>query len=272
MILLAAEQLGYLGIQGQALLTDISLSLASGQLHALLGPNGAGKSTLLRLLSGELKPSQGSVQLTGKPLAQIRIAQQARLRAVLPQQDVLAFPFLVHEVIRLGRLPAQRGSQAEEAAVLQGVMDVLDVAHLAQRPYPQLSGGEQRRVQLARVLAQMTAPPGAGANQPILLLDEPLSALDLPHQHAVMQILQQRCREGWGVLCVMHDLNMACRYASHVSLLRGGLSIATGLSPEALSSSLLQQTFGSSLCFQRTAGTGPAHWRVEPAKENSITL
>ncbi|MGH2587641.1 MAG: ATP-binding cassette domain-containing protein, partial [Dehalococcoidia bacterium] len=165
---------------GKALLLDgVSLTLARGEVLALVGPNGAGKSTLLRVLAGDLEPVTGEVLLEGRPLAEYAAHDLARRRAVMPQQTVLQFAFTAREVALMGRSPRLRGSEREDdRAFVEGCMARTDCLQFAGRAYPTLSGGEQQRVTLARVLAQET---------PVLLLDEPTASLDIRHQDLVMR-------------------------------------------------------------------------------------
>jgi ABC-type hemin transport system ATPase subunit len=159
----------------RVLVEDLSLTLHPGEVLGLLGPNGAGKSTVLAGLCGDLVPTAGSATLDGRPLARWSRAELARRRAVLPQASRLAFSFRVREIAGMGVLP---GSGAAPAALVDEALGRADVAHLAERDYATLSGGEQQRVQLARVLAQLWS----GAGPRYLLLDEPTASLDLAHQ------------------------------------------------------------------------------------------
>lgn len=157
--LLEAHNLSY-HVQGQRLINDVSLQIASGEMVAIIGPNGAGKSTLLRLLTGYLAPSGGECQLLGKNLNHWQPQALARTRAVMRQYSDLAFPFSVSEVIQMGRAPY---GKAQNHQALQEVMAQTDCLSLAQRDYRALSGGEQQRVQLARVLTQLWQPEPAPA-------------------------------------------------------------------------------------------------------------
>lgn len=254
MSLLAATDLSVIK-EGRTLLTDASLSLVSGQLHALLGPNGAGKSTLLRVLSGEWSATSGSVQLAGQALQQWTPLAQAQRRAVLPQHDQLSFGFTVSEVIVLGRLAARQRSHRHEQAVLAEVMAATDITALALRRYPSLSGGERRRVQLARVLAQVW-----DASQPVLLLDEPMHSLDPAHQHRVMALLRTLAARGFGIVVSLHELNLAAAYADHISLLKAGRILAAGAATAVLNEANLRATYGDALRFTAVAHEGRQHW------------
>jgi iron complex transport system ATP-binding protein len=166
--------LGY-RVDGRDLITAVDVAAAPGELLAILGPNGAGKTTLLRVLSGEWPATTGEVELLGRPLTGLAPIERARLRAVLPQQTVLTFAFRCLDVVLMGRYAATTG---DDTAVAEAAMATTDSSHLAARAYPTLSGGEQTRVSLARVLAQET---------PVLFLDEPTASLDLRHQELVMR-------------------------------------------------------------------------------------
>jgi iron complex transport system ATP-binding protein len=219
---------------GRALLDRVSMALRRGEVLAVLGPNGAGKSTLLRVLSGELRADSGCVTLENVPIDRIQPRALARRRAVLPQHASVAFAMTARAVAALGRLPHDGDGGAVAAALRQA-----DVAHLADRLYPTLSGGEQQRVHLARVLAQLAGPEGA-----YLFLDEPVAALDIAHQLAICALARERARNGIGVLIVLHDLNLAARVADRVLLLRGGRLHALGPPDATLRPETLEPVFG----------------------------
>ena len=228
---------------GKAILEAVSLSLQAGELLAVLGPNGAGKSTLLRVLTGALAPQAGSASLDDRPLKDWNGRELARRRAVLPQSSPLAFGFRAFEVVLLGREPHSGASSREaDLEIAEAAMREADVIHLAERSYSTLSGGEQQRVQLARVLSQVW--PGEGAEgATFLLLDEPTSSLDLAHQHTILRLAQRWAREGAGVLAVLHDLNLAARYADRLSLLKAGRLEAEGSPEEVLTAETVERCF-----------------------------
>src|SRR5690606_4019216 len=167
------------------------------------GPNGAGKSSLIRLLAGETQASAGSVSVQGRLLADWDRRDLARIRAVMPQQQAVGFPLRVAEVVALG-LPDRDKGNTRHPRVEQ-LLALLDVTHLSQRRFPTLSGGEQQRVQLARVLAQIWEAP----SPPLLLLDECTSALDPAHQHRILQLVREVTLRGVGAIWAVHDLNLA---------------------------------------------------------------
>ena len=243
--------------EGRALLSNVSLQLHPGELHVLLGPNGAGKSTLHQALSGELVPTSGQIQFGRDDLSQLSPLQLARRRAVLPQQDGLAFGFSVKELALLGRHAAIDQRPSTTRQVLTAVLQAMDLSHLAARRYLQLSGGERRRAQIARVLAQVWDVPNA-----VLLLDEPTHSLDFGHQHAVLALLRQLAQQGFSILASLHDLNLTAAYAQRVSLLHAGHLVASG-SPEAvLTEPKLQSIYGDSLRFTAVPAPTGQQWLI----------
>lgn len=225
----------------RALVKGISLSLEPGECVAVTGSNGAGKTTLFRLLSGELKPQQGSIHFNGKSLERWNLQALARQRAVLPQASSLQFSFSVQDVVAMGRMPHVTGCKAD-GQIVQEVMQVCDVARFADRTYTGLSGGERQRVQLARVLAQVWRPVPEGAR--LLLLDEPTSALDLAHQLELMQLIRQVCAADIAVLVILHDLNLAARFADRILMLHEGSPVALGTPAEVVRADLIECVFG----------------------------
>ncbi len=226
--MLTATGLGY-DIAGHRILTDITLSVDRGTVLALVGPNGAGKSTLLGLLAADLTPTAGTVRLDGQPLARLRPRHLAKLRAVMPQQTHLQFAFTATEVVALGAHATGGGPATVDAALRR-----VGCAHLAHRSFPTLSGGEQARVTLARILAQHT---------PYLLLDEPTAHLDLKHQETVLAITRRLADEGHAIVAVLHDLNLAARYANQIALLAEGRLVASGPPAEVLTDTTLTTVY-----------------------------
>jgi iron complex transport system ATP-binding protein len=255
---LGARDLVY-AVDGRRLLDGVSLELRPGQVHAVLGRNGAGKSTLLRLLAGELRPQSGQIVLNGRPLEAWPLRQRARQRAVLPQAESLRFGFTVEQVVALGRYACpQHRPEVEHALVLEALR-MTGVEALAQRRYPSLSGGERARVQFARVLAQVWEPlppeePETGGLPRYLLLDEPTASLDLAHQHGCLVQARGFAAGGAGVLAVLHDPNLALRYANRVSVLENGRLLGQGPTREVLTRELLERAYGVGIELLQTAG------------------
>jgi iron complex transport system ATP-binding protein len=240
---------------GKALVEGISLSVVTGEVLAVIGPNGAGKSTLLAALAGDCAVCGGQVLLDGRPLGQYSKLALARRRTVLPQSSAVSFDFTALQVATLGllayrnRLPERRLQELARQALAE--TEALD---FGQRPYTVLSGGERQRVQLARVLAQCDADP---SGRPFLLLDEPVTGLDLAHQHAALRSARRRADRGVGVLAVLHDLNMASQYADRVAILKNGRLVALAPTAAALDPDLLSTVFATPI-VRLPAGDGLA--------------
>ncbi|ANY14625.1 heme ABC transporter ATP-binding protein [Bordetella pseudohinzii] len=228
---------------GKRILTQVSLTLAPGAVLGLLGANGAGKSTLLACLAGELAPVSGQVEINGRPLRQLAPGQQARLRAVLPQKPSLSFDLGVEEVVAMGAYPFPELSPGQVGQLCEQALRQAGVSHLAQRRYLELSGGEQQRVQFARVLAQCQAAP---AGEPrYLMLDEPISNLDPRHQIDLLRTARELAREqGAGVLVIAHDVNLAARWCDRIMLLADGAAVAEGAPAEVLTPANLRHVYG----------------------------
>lgn len=220
----------------EAILNKVSLNLRQGDFHIVLGPNGAGKSTLLKILSGDSKVSSGEVLLDNKPLSSYSLKQLALKRAVLSQRYHFMFPMTVYEVCALGRTPymGTRLSQDDKRAIDEA-LTLLELQAHAHKDYSNLSGGEQQRVQIARVLCQETD---------LLFLDEPLSALDIRHQIKLLDLLKQFSQQGKTILCVMHDINLALRYASHLSFLKQGRVAFQGKAQEINNAAIIESIYG----------------------------
>lgn len=206
-------------------------------MTVIVGPNGSGKTTLMRALTGEVRYS-GAVTLDGEDISRMRPVALATRRAVLPQSIRMAFPFTVLEVVRLGLLA---GIASDEALPHLALSEV-GLAGYEGRFFHELSGGEQQRCQLARVLVQVWAPVENGRSC-WLFLDEPVSSLDIGHQLEVMQLARDYTRRGGGVVAVMHDLNLTAMFADHVVLIESGRVTARGAPQEVLTSNRLSDAY-----------------------------
>lgn len=223
----------------QVLLSDIRFQARPGERLALLGPNGAGKSTLLRALAGDLIPDTGSVTLRGRPVAEWPVAELARHRAVMMQHTPVGFPVRADEVVALG-LPGRRQGDARDPLVGE-LLDGFGVGHLRGRAWPSLSGGEQQRVHLARVLAQIWDTPGPR----LLLLDESTSALDPAQQYLTLEKLAALAEQGdYLIVLVCHDLALAGAFASRVLMLDQGRLLADDRPARVLTPERLAEVYG----------------------------
>ena len=234
---------------GEATLVEgVSATIRPGQLTAIVGPNGAGKTTLLRVASGELAASAGTVRMDEQPLDALPTREQARRRAVLPQQSQLHFAFSVLEVVLMGRTPHLQGAESKrDWQIAEAALGAVGMSDFAERAFPTLSGGEQQRVHLARALAQIWTPPTDGRRY--LLLDEPTASLDLAHQHQVLQTADALASDGVGVLAILHDLNLAAQYADHVVVMRQGRVYAQGAPDAVFTPTCIHDVFGWPVCI-----------------------
>ncbi|AVA22562.1 MULTISPECIES: heme ABC transporter ATP-binding protein [unclassified Rhizobium] len=234
---------------GKTVVHDVCFTAEAGALTAICGPNGSGKTTTMKAISGELA-YQGSVRLNASEIGSLQAWQLAEMRGVLPQASTISFPFTVREIVRMG-LTSGRNSRPEQAdRIAAEALSSVDLAGFEGRFYQELSGGEQQRVQLARVLCQISEPIVDG--KPCwLLLDEPVSSLDISHQLTIMTLARQFCRRGGGVIAVMHDLNLTALFADQIVLLKNGRLRAAGPVGDVLTDQHLQDVFGCALRVNR---------------------
>lgn len=230
---------------GRRVLEDVSFALGAGGFAALTGPNGAGKSTALKALAGVAPVEAGRIEIGGAPAASLNALARARQVAWLAQARPVAWNLRVEDVVSLGRFaeaPEAYDRMGKEGrAAVDGALAKADAAHLAGRAFQALSGGEQARVHLARLLASPA---------PCLLLDEPCAALDIAHQLSLMETLAAEAASGRAVLVVLHDLELAARFCQRVLVMDAGRLVADGAPGEALCSEVLGRVFG----VQRSAG------------------
>jgi iron complex transport system ATP-binding protein len=250
-VVIRADNLS-VALKENILLSNISFEVCAGELFSVVGANGAGKTSLLKALVGDLAYS-GSVEflaLGHNPLVAVtggsalgkNIAQHV---AVLPQLSLLNFPFLASEVIALGRHPHSSGITAD-AEIIEAVAAQMDIGHLLTRSYTQLSGGEKQRVQLARVMAQLwpDASQIQRSSPKLLLLDEPMTALDPGHQQLVLNALSEFAKTGVAIIMVMHDINLAARYSDTMLALAAGQLAALGAPDAVVTPTVIQRLFG----------------------------
>ncbi|MGF6211872.1 ATP-binding cassette domain-containing protein [Comamonas sp. 4034] len=242
------------GVPGGDVLVRLHAHIAPGRLTAIVGPNGAGKSSLLATLTGRWAPHAGRVLLDGLPLSRWSAADLARRRAMMVQDGSVAFDFTVQEVVELGRYAHRLQPSRNEAAIVGDAMAATQMEAFAGRSVRSLSGGERARAHLARALAQVWEPP-AGGQARWLLLDEPTAAMDLAWQHRSMDLLQHWAQvRGVGVVVVVHDMNLALRYADDALLVHGG-GCLHGPVAEVLSPQTMRDVWGVG-CFATIAPDG----------------
>ncbi|MGW4799954.1 ABC transporter ATP-binding protein [Nonomuraea sp. NPDC004297] len=216
---------------------DLSVTIPDESFTVIIGPNACGKSTLLRALARMLRPRTGAVRLDGSVITSLPSKEVARRLGLLPQSSIVPDGITVADLVARGRYPHQRlmrqWSRADEAAVAEA-MRATDVTELADRIVDELSGGQRQRVWLAMALAQET---------PILLLDEPTTFLDISHQIEVLNLCAELHERGRTMVAVLHDLNQACRYATHLIVMRDGRIVAEGDPARIVTPELVHEVF-----------------------------
>ncbi|MEE9434646.1 MAG: ABC transporter ATP-binding protein [Sphingorhabdus sp.] len=226
-----------LTLQGRRVLQDISAQFEAGKITVILGPNGAGKSSLLGCIAALHQPAEGNVCIGGEDVQKIDANKRARMIGYLPQNGEVHWNLNVRALVALGRLPHHHGWQEtpDDQAAIDAAIDQAGIEALASRKVQRLSGGEQGRVLLARVLA----------GQPQwILADEPLANLDPAHSLDIADLFRSAAKSGAGIVLVLHDLTLAANIADHVLLLKGGRLLASGTSEKVLTPTLIREAYG----------------------------
>ena len=243
--MLACENLS-LDVQETNLLSNVSAEVVSGAITIVIGPNGAGKSSLLRVLAGELMPSSGDIFLNTRNLRDLTLKEAARVRSVMSQSPNIVFDFSVKDVVLFG-WPDDRAicwDTVEEVALSSGIQALLP------RRFNSLSGGERQRVHFARALLQLRSGGKELAGK-FMLLDEPTSSLDIAHSLHLLFLIKQTATHGLGALVVLHDLNLAARFADHVILMAQGRIARQGNVEYALNANVLSEVYGTKIIVER---------------------
>lgn len=225
------------GYGHKSVVNDIDLTVSQGEVLGLIGPNGAGKSTLLRALAHLIKPTRGSVTgRDGVVLAGLTARQRAHRVAFLPQDTAVGLGLPSREVVAMGRYAHRSRWQAgpRDEQVIRESLAATGAQPLAQQLIGKLSGGQRQLVLIAKLLAQ---------ESDVMLLDEPVSALDLGYQIRVLQLLRQVANSGRGLVLVLHDLNLAARFCDRIALLHAGRLIETGTPNQVLRSALIDDVY-----------------------------
>jgi len=227
-----------IGYEGRVVSHALDVTIPDGSFTVIVGPNACGKSTLLRALARLLRPSRGTVLLDGKAIHDYPSKEVARRLGLLPQTSYAPDGILVVDLVARGRFPHQKllrqWSMGDDDAVTRA-LELTDLTDLAERPVDELSGGQRQRVWLALILAQET---------PLMLLDEPTTFLDIAHQIEVLDLCRTLHRTGRTLVAVLHDLNHAARYATHLIVMRDGAIVTTGRPADVVTADLVRDVFG----------------------------
>jgi iron complex transport system ATP-binding protein len=228
------------------LLIDLSVEIEGGTLTAVIGPNGAGKSSLLKILSGELVPSSGEVFLNSLDMRELTLKEMSKARSVMTQSSNIVFDFTVKEVVLFGWL--------DHGAVCWDTFDAVilssGVRDLIPRKYNSLSGGEKQRVQFARALLQLHSNGNELAGK-YMLLDEPTSSLDIAHSLQLLSLTKQTTAHGLGSVVVLHDLNLAARFADNVILMHRGRIVRLGKVEHVFDDDALSEVYATKIVAER---------------------
>ncbi len=238
------------GYGGEPVIRDLSLQIAGGEFISMIGPNGAGKSTLLKIMSGDIIPGAGSVLFNGRPLGEYRPRSLARMLSVVHQAVETRSSFTVREFIRMGRFPHQGSLVIEndrDREVIEEAAETTGAGNLLDRRLTELSGGELQLVRIAHALAQ---------NSSVILLDEPVSHLDIQHAVMIMDILWKLNRGGATVLAVLHDINLASDYSGRIIGMKDGGTFFNGPPREVIRYDLVEALFSTACIVMDNPTTG----------------
>ncbi len=235
---------------GKIILDDISFEVERGTFLSVLGKNGAGKTSLLKCIALQSKDVSGEVFYNDNSLTSLSNQELAKYRSVLAQKEEVSFSFKVFDIVRFGRYMYE--GTGDTHSYEQEVMKLLDIWPLADRDYYTLSGGEQQKVLLARAIVQLMPD----VNNKVLLLDEPLSFLDLKYKRNIMTVLSDLCKKGLTIISVLHDLNIAYKYSDQVLLLKEGRSVFFGDRKEGMSEDRLSEVFDVSIKMNQLPNGG----------------
>ena len=241
-------------LSGRTVVQGVNFTAMPGKLTAIIGPNGSGKTTTMKAISGERKFG-GAIRFNGLDLRSMSPKALALSRAVLAQSISLGFPFLVREVLEMGIVAGDTHDAREAERVMAAALNAVDLKGFETRVATRLSGGEQARLHMARVLCQI--PDAVRDGKPHwLLLDEPVASLDIKHQLTIMRLARDFAARGGGVIAVMHDLNLTAMFADHVVMLKGGRLQGAGAPEDVFTEAALEAVYGCRLTVRREEETG----------------
>ncbi len=232
-------------------LNNVSMDFFQGTFYGIIGPNGCGKSTLLKNLYGYLSPETGNIEIDGMDIAQMKARERSRHIAYVPQETSPGFDFSVFEMVAMGRNPYHSGMASlakEDMAHIKDAMAETSTLELAAKNINELSGGEKQRVILARAFAQ---------DSDIILMDEPVSMLDINHQVEIMDLARSLAdKKSKTIICVLHDLNLAALYTQHIFIMSDGHVVGAGMPHEVLTEEIITGVYGVDVYVGDNAVTG----------------
>jgi iron complex transport system ATP-binding protein len=259
MSIVQADKISF-SYNGAEVLRNVSFTVQAGDFVGLIGPNGTGKTTLLNLIDGILRPREGMIRIHGVPVPQMKRDALAKIVAVVPQETPMIFPFLVQEVVLMGRAPhlgKWRFEGEKDLAIVSRAMEMTDTLALAGRSMNRLSGGERQRVLIARALAQ---------EPELLLLDEPTASLDIRHQVEFFNLIKTlNMTQGLTVIAVTHDINLASLYCDRLILLKEGRIQMAGRPVEVITEEHIEAVYETPVMVDRHPITDLP--RVTPKRE-----
>jgi len=232
----------------KVVLRSINLYFEENTITSIIGPNGSGKTTLIKILAGILSPAKGRIIFKDMILEKIPRKERARYISYVPQKFTTEVPYTVREILMMGRYPYENFllTSSESFRKIEEVASKLGIEKLLERPFAQLSGGEQRMVVIARALVQDT---------PVIVLDEPSSFLDITHKHIFLDLLLTMKNEGKTVIMVTHDLNTASLYSDQVTILKDGTIFRTGTPEDVLTFKNIFEAFNTEVYYTLYPGT-----------------
>ena len=231
-------------MDNKKILRNINLEIIPGEILTIIGPNGAGKSSLIKIVSGDINPSEGEVQYGNTPLSQISLEKRSILRSVLSQSQNINFDFSVREIIEMGWINTKTSiSNDNYMKLLSEVSQECFIENILNNKFKNLSGGEQKRVHLARTLIQLQNLHKFEDNK-YLILDEPLTNLDIFFEVKIMELIKKKARDGLGVLVILHDLNITQKFSDKVAILKEGELKFYGNTQSVLNSNNLSNVYG----------------------------
>ena len=246
---------------GKQILDSITARFRRGRFNVILGPNGAGKSSLLKIATGLLKPSSGTVNYDGKRVGDFAPVELARRRAVLSQHVDLVFPLPVRDVVLMGRYPHYgRAPGLRDIEIVERALEMVGMADRQDQHYPTLSGGEQQKVQLARVLAQIWSYDGPTEHR-YLFLDEPTASLDIHYQIHLLDIARGLLQHECTIVAILHDLNVAFHYGDAFFVLDNGKLAVEADDAREISTGLIEKVFRVTARRLPDPGSGEDVWR-----------